>query len=54
MKKLFWVIAAIGFILLLIGVSGMDSECLTVPVLMTVGGGLLFLIGERGFEYCGR
>lgn len=51
MKKLFWIIAAIGFISLLIGATGMDSECLTGPIVMVTVGGLLFLIGAKGLEY---
>lgn len=54
MKKLFWIISAIGFISLLIGAAGMDSESLTVPIVMVVAGSVLFLIGGKGFEYCER
>lgn len=54
MKKLLWVIAAIGLISLLIGAAGMDSESLNVPIAMVVIGGVLFAIGGKGLEYCDR
>lgn len=50
MKKFLWIVAAIGMILLMIGAIGMDSESLTVPVVMMVVGGVLFLIGGKGLE----
>ena len=52
MKTLFWIIAAIGLVSLMLGAVGMDSECLTVPIVMVVGGCVLFLIGGKGLEYC--
>lgn len=54
MKTFLKVIAAIGFISLLIGATGMDSECLTVPIAMVIVGGVLFAIGGKGLEYCDR
>lgn len=50
MKKLFWIVAAIGIISLMIGAAGMDSESLTVPIAMVIVGGVLFLIGGKGLE----
>lgn len=52
MKTFWWIVAAIGIISLMIGAAGMDSESLTVPIVMVVGGCVLFLIGGKGLEYC--
>lgn len=51
MKKLFWIVSAVGLISLMIGAAGMDSESLTVPVVMAVVGGVLLLIGGKGLEH---
>lgn len=50
MKRLFFIISAIGLILLMIGAAGMDSESLVVPVAVTLVGALLLLIGGKGVE----
>lgn len=50
MKRLFFIISAIGLISLLIGMAGMDSESLMVPVVMVLVGAALLLIGGKGFE----
>lgn len=51
MKKLFWIVSAVGLISLMIGAAGMDSESLTVPVVMAVVGGVLLMIGGKGLEH---
>ena len=50
MKKLFFIISAIGLISLMIGAAGMDSESLTVPIVMAIGGAILLSIGGKGLE----
>lgn len=50
MKTFWWIVAAIGIISLMIGAAGMDSESLTVPIVMVLVGGILFLIGGKGLE----
>lgn len=37
----------IGFILLALGVSCADSECLLIPTLMTFSGALLMYFGSK-------
>lgn len=51
MKKLFWIVSAVGLISLMIGAAGMDSASLTVPVAMVIVGGVLLLIGGKGLEH---
>lgn len=51
MKKLFWIVSAVGLISLMIGAAGMDSESLTVPVVMVIVGAVLLLIGGKGLEH---
>jgi len=51
MKKLFWIVSAVGLISLMIGAAGMDSESLTVPIAMAVVGAVLLLIGGKGLEH---
>ena len=51
MKRLFWIVAAVGLISLMIGAAGMDSESLMVPVVMVVVGAVLLLIGGKGLEH---
>ena len=41
------VIFAIGFILLSIGASCADSECLLIPIAVTFTGALLMLFGSN-------
>lgn len=50
MKKLFWIVAAVGLISLMIGAAGMDSASLKVPVVMVIVGAVLLLIGGKGLE----
>lgn len=54
MKKLFWIVSAVGLISLMIGAAGMDSASLKVPVVMVVVGGVLLLIGGKGLEHYGQ
>lgn len=54
MKKLFWIVSAVGLISLMIGAAGMDSASLKVPVVMVVVGGVLLLIGGKGLEHYGH
>jgi len=51
MKKLFWIVSAVGLISLMIGAAGMDSASLKVPVVMVVVGAVLLLIGGKGLEH---
>ncbi len=51
MKKLFWIVSAVGIISLMLGAAGMDSESLMVPVVMVVVGAVLLLIGGKGLEH---
>lgn len=54
MKKLFFIISAVGLISLMIGAAGMDSESLVVPVVMAIVGAVLLLIGGKGVEHYER
>lgn len=40
----------IGFILMSLGVTMADSECLIVPMVLALGGAVLMLIGQRREE----
>ena len=51
MKKLFWIVSAVGLVSLMIGAAGMDSESLMVPVVMVIVGCVLLLIGGKGLEH---
>lgn len=51
MKKLFWIVSAVGLVSLMIGAAGMDSESLKVPVVMVIVGCVLLAIGGKGLEH---
>ena len=54
MKRLFFIISAVGLISLMIGAAGMDSESLMIPVAMVIVGAVLLLIGGKGVEHYGE
>ena len=46
----FWdVMGSIGFVLMMLGGSGMDSECIIVPIVMLVTG-LALLAGDAIYQ----
>lgn len=45
MKKLFRVIYAVGFLMLIIGAGAMDSESVVVPMVMTFSGVAITVTG---------
>ena len=47
---MFRVLGGIGFVMLMLGAAGMDSENMLIPAAMAISGALLLLLSSRMME----